>query len=270
MTETDNSSKIFKKLARKVQKFEKERLMKKKDFSSMQKTMEEVFDQPTLMTLYNLLNKGIIDEIHGVFKSGKESRIYLGINDKGKDLAIKIYLTSSAEFRKGMLKYVSGDQRFKNVRRSKRSLIYLWAQREYKNLQRAKNSGVKVPEPYHVEKNVLVMEFIGEDGIPAPLLKEKTPSNPDKMYLTLLEYMKILYQDAQLVHGDLSEYNIMNFREDPIIFDLSQAVPLEHPNVELFLKRDVNNINQFFSKLGVKVRDDEEMISLISQDQVKQ
>ena len=268
MTDTEYSSKSYKKLDRRMQKFEKERLMKKKDFSAMHKTMEEVFDQPTLMTLYNLLNKGIIDEIYGVFKSGKESRIYLGIDDKRKDLAIKIYLTSSAEFRKGMLKYVSGDPRFKNVRRSKRSLIYLWAQREYKNLQRAKNSGLKVPEPYHVEKNVLVMEFIGEDGIPAPLLKEKTPSNPDKMYETLLEYMKILYQNAKLVHGDLSEYNIMNFNEDPIIFDLSQAVPLEHPNVEFFLLRDVNNINQFFQNLDVKIRDVEDIVKSIRQNKV--
>ena len=68
--------------------------------------IEEVFDKSTLMVIYDFMNKGIIDEIHGVVNAGKEARIYWGKDPDRKELAIKIYLTSSAEFKKGMLPYI--------------------------------------------------------------------------------------------------------------------------------------------------------------------
>ena len=66
--------------------------MLKKDFSSDRKVFEEVFDRSTLMVIYRFLNKNLIKSIHGVVKTGKESRVYWGIGADGEELAIKIYL----------------------------------------------------------------------------------------------------------------------------------------------------------------------------------
>ncbi len=214
---------------------------------------EEVFDRSTLIVIYNFLKKGTISEIHGVVKAGKESRVYWGKDNKGNELAIKIYLTISAEFRKGMLKYIEGDPRFKRIRRSTRSLVFAWALKEFKNLEQATAAKVRVPRPIAVEKNVLVMEFIGKNGISAPSLKEKPPKNPERTYKALLTYLKQLYRKAELVHGDLSEYNVMIWRGHPVIFDMSQAVLLSHSLADSLLDRDLKNLNRYFSCLGVKV-----------------
>ncbi len=223
------------------------------DFSTERATIEEVFDQATRMVIYQLLNSGILYEVHGVVNAGKEARVYWGKTKEGKDLAVKIYLTASAEFKKGMLKYIEGDYRFKGVKRDTRSLIFTWAQKEFRNLEQASRAKVRVPKPIAVKNNVLVMEFIGENGVNAASLKEQAPSDPEKVYGVLLTYVERLYRKAELVHGDLSEYNIMMWKGKPVIFDVAQAVPTSHPMAEFFLLRDLANVNRFFSRLGVKV-----------------
>ena len=75
----------------------------------------------------------------------------------------------------------------------------------------------------------------------------------------LLADVEKLYKKAKLVHGDLSEYNVMIWEGEPVIFDLSQAVPLEHPNAEQYLLRDLQNLHRFFKRLGVSVPSAEEM-----------
>jgi len=117
---------------------------------------------------------------------------------------------------------------------------------------------VRVPKPIAVRNNVLIMEFIGENGVSAPLLRETELTNPQRVYERLLASVKKLYQKARLVHGDLSEYNVMIWRGQPIIFDVSQAVLREHPMSEQFLRRDLNNINYYFKRLGVTVYSAEE------------
>ena len=255
---------IEKRLHRKEKEYETEQLMKEKR-SEEYEVLEEVFDRSTLMVIYDFLNKGTIDEIHGVVKAGKESRVYWGKDKQGNELAIKIYLTVSAEFRKGMLKYIEGDPRFKGVRHDTRSLIFAWAQKEFKNLELATMAGVRVPKPIAVKNNVLIMEFIGENGVCALSMKEQPPKNPEKTYNTLLMYLKRLYNKAELVHGDLSEYNIMIWKNRPVIFDMSQAVPLSHPMADFLLHRDLTNLNKFFSRLGVNVPSVEECYRRITQ-----
>jgi RIO kinase 1 len=225
--------------------------------------LEEVFDKATLMTVYSLLNRGIIKQLLGVVKSGKESRIYRGVGPNGESLAVKIYLTVSAEFKRGMIPYVEGDPRFKAVRHDSKSLVYTWAQKEFKNLERAGEAGLRVPKPIVVEKNVLIMEFIGEDSVPAPTLREDPPRNPKTMYKTLLSSIKKLYQKAGLVHGDLSEYNIMNDNGQPVIFDMGQSVLVEHPLARELLLRDLKNLNTYFAKIGVTVRDVDHLLKWV-------
>jgi len=248
---------VEKRLHKKEKAYETERLMKEKR-SEEYEVLEEVFDRSTLMVIYDFLNKGVIDEIHGVVKAGKESRVYWGKDKQGNELAIKIYLTVSAEFRKGMLKYIEGDPRFKNVRRDTRSLVFAWAQKELRNLEQAIAAKVRVPKPIAVKKNVLIMEFIGKNGMSAPSMKEQAPKHPEKAHKVLSTYLRRLYRKAELVHGDLSEYNIMIWKGRPILFDMSQAVPLSHPLADLLLRRDLKNLTIYFRRLGVKVPSIEE------------
>ncbi|MGD8544605.1 MAG: serine protein kinase RIO [Candidatus Bathyarchaeota archaeon] len=243
---------VEKRIEKKEKSYETERLMREKR-SEEYEVLEEVFDRSTLMVIYDFMNKGVIDEIFGTVKAGKESRIYWGKDKVGNELAIKIYLTVSAAFRKGMIKYIEGDSRFKGVRRDTRSLVFAWAQKEFRNLTQAINAKVKVPKPIAVTKNVLVMEFIGKNGKSAPSMKEQAPKNPIRTYNVLIKYLTKLYRKAKLVHGDLSEYNIMMRRGYPVLFDVSQAVPPSHPLAETLLRRDLDNINMYFRRLGVTV-----------------
>lgn len=252
------SKAVRKKLEHRLRIVEKRDKMLIKDFTSERAVMEEVFDRSTLMTIYNFLNKRTIDEIYGVVKAGKEARIYWGKDPDEKELAIKIYLTTSAEFKKGMLPYIEGDPRFTHVRRNTRSLVYTWAQKEFKNLQRAHEAGVKVPQPIAVEKNVLIMEFIGKNGVSAPLMREIFLRNPKRVYRQLLTYLRRLYRKGRLVHADFSEYNIMIWKGKPVIFDVSQAVLIEHPMADQFLRRDLENLHRYFKKLDVDVLSVEE------------
>jgi len=247
------SKKARKKLAHREKTVERRDKMLVHDFSSERATLEEVFDRATLMVIYEFLNSGVLYEVHGVVNAGKEARVYWGKDKEGKDLAVKIYLTASAEFRKGMLKYIEGDYRFKGVKRDTRSLIFTWAQKEYRNLEQASRAKVRVPKPIAVKNNVLVMEFIGKNGVNAPSLKEQPPKNPEKIYNTLLTYLTRLYRKADLVHGDLSEYNIMLWNGRSVLFDMAQAVPTSHPMAEFFLRRDLANVSRFFNRLGVNV-----------------
>lgn len=258
------SKAVRKKLEHRLRIVEKRDKMLIKDFSSERAVMEEVFDRSTLMTIYNLLNKRIIDEIYGVVKAGKEARIYWGRDPDGKELAIKIYLTTSAEFKKGMLPYIEGDPRFAHVRRDTRSLVYAWAQKEFKNLQRAYEVGIKVPKPIAVDNNVLIMEFIGKNGVSAPIMKEVPPKNPEKVYRQLLTHLRRLYRKARLVHADLSEYNVMMWKGQPVLFDVSQAVLLEHPMANQFLRRDLENLHRYFKKLDVDILSVEEMYKRVT------
>jgi len=245
-------NRVIERIERRQRRIEEERQERREE---QYQVLEEVFDKATLMTVYSLLNRGIIKQLLGVMKSGKESRIYRGVGPNGESLAVKIYLTVSAEFKRGMIPYLEGDPRFKSVKHDSKSLVYTWAQKEFKNLEKARDAGVMVPKPTVVEKNVLIMEFIGENGSPAPTLREERPRNPKTMYKTILSGVKKLYGKAGLVHGDLSEYNIMNDRGQPVIFDMGQSVLVEHPLARELLLRDLKNLNIYFAKLGVAVKD---------------
>jgi RIO kinase 1 len=245
-------SQAERKLRRKVAHYEIHELMKEKRSEEMD-SLEEVFDRSTLMIIYKLLNRGTIKSIFGVLRSGKEARIYWGYGKKKEPIAVKIFLTTSGEFKRGRLAYVRGDERFKSTRSDTRSLVNLWASKEFRNLEQAKSAGVRVPSPIKVIGNVLVMEFIGKNGNPAPLLRETPLDHPGRVYDKIAEAVKTLYQKAQLIHGDLSEYNIMMLGKQPVLIDFAQAVPTEHPMAANFLRRDLDQLNSYFTKIGVTV-----------------
>ncbi|MFI5419514.1 MAG: serine protein kinase RIO, partial [Nitrososphaerales archaeon] len=208
---------------------------------------EEVFDRKTLMILYDLSNKNSFAYLNGVISSGKEARVYWGVTKDNTDVAVKIYLVSSSDYKK-RLQYVEGDPRFSKIRKDSRGVAELWARKEFINLKQAFDVGAPVPEPYDFKGNVVVMQFIGTGGIPAPRLIDARATKTD--YTTIVNTMKLIYQEAELVHSDLSEYNIMKLDKKPVMFDFGSAVSSRHPSAEEFLKRDIFNINHFFQKKG--------------------
>ncbi|HJH31414.1 MAG TPA: serine protein kinase RIO [Methanosarcinaceae archaeon] len=237
--------------------------MRRKDTDSI-KVKENVFDTTTLKTLYTLSNKGIIQALGGSISTGKEANVFLA-EGENNECAIKIYRISTSTFN-SMEEYILGDPRFENIRHRKRDIIFAWTRKELRNLLRAQKAGIRVPEPITTERNILIMEFLGEDGIPYPLLKDISLDSEVALNIfdIIKEYMRKLFKDAKLVHGDLSEYNIMIDTNDmtPIIIDMGQAVTLEHPRADVFLRRDINNILRFFKRFKITTSP-EDMYSFI-------
>ncbi|MEM2759853.1 MAG: serine protein kinase RIO [Nitrososphaerales archaeon] len=251
MSDEDIPQKLDKRVAYSLAKLEKEQRILR-THESERAVFEEVFDKPTLMTLYDMMNANVFKQLNGVVASGKESRVYWGVTSSNASVAVKICLVASAEF-KNRLKYIAGDPRFRNVKKGMRNIVGVWARKEFSNLKRAYYSKVPVPRPIFVKENVLVMEFIGEDGTPAPTLN--TCEVTHKHYVGALKTMSKLYK-AKLVHADLSEFNIFLHKDKKIIlFDFGSAVDIAHPNSDQFLIRDISNVNRFFSKRGIDVYD---------------
>ena len=224
----------------------RERIKRSED----RQVIEAVFDTKTLLTLYQMFNKGILDVVNGVVSTGKEANVYWGIQPNGKNVAIKIYRIATFNFKRITL-YLEGDPRFKRIPRSRTGLLTAWASKEFKNLQRAREAKVRVPRPLHVQRNILVMEFIGEKGLPAPTMQQYAPQKPKRVRKEILKFISRLYHKAQLVHSDLSEYNIMLLKKKPIIIDISQAVVRDHPHSETFFERDVHNVLNYFEQFDI-------------------
>jgi len=213
----------------------------------------EVFDEPTLRALYKLVSDGDVRAVGGVVSSGKEANV---VEADGRDgeVALKIYRVATSSFG-DMRRYLEGDPRFEGAR-SKKELVVEWVRREYSNLRRAAEAGVRVPEPISHERNVLVSEFIGDDGVRAPQLREVEIENPETCYEVIVEYASRLY-DAGIVHGDLSEYNLLVHDGDIVVIDMGQSVDAEHPRADELLENDCENVARFFSSLGVDTSRDE-------------
>ena len=229
--------------------------------SNARKTMEEVFDRLTLLALSGLFNRQELAHLNGVVRAGKEARVYWGVAPDGTDRAVKIYLTSSAEFKK-RLSYIVGDRRFGRIPSSSKGIIKLWVQKEFKNLQTAHASGVRVPKPYVLSENILIMEYIGVPPAPAPLFAETQVDERD--YRWTIKMIGSLYKKAGLVHADLSEYNIFKFGKERVLFDMGSSVVASHPLAKEFLLRDLFNVVRFFKKREIKTEDPAELLERIS------
>lgn len=216
------------------------------------KVREDVFDEVTLLALYKLVHKKWLSVIGGSISTGKEANVFYGERD-GAAIAIKIYRIRTANFTT-MSSYITGDRRFSHVKKAKKELIFAWTKKEFSNLVRARDAGIAVPEPLVWDRNILIMSFMGEGEVPYPQLRNVELENPEETYSQILGIIETLYKKAELVHADLSEFNIL-YGDKPYVIDMGQSVTRDHPRALPFLMRDIRNINRFF-KSRCDVRSD--------------
>lgn len=143
----------------------------------------------------------------------------------------------------------------------------MWAQKELFNLMKMLKIGINCPEVIMLKKNLLVMSFIGDNNIAAPKLKNATLSAAELImaYEEIVDIMVRLYNEAKLVHADLSEYNILWHDGKCWLIDVAQAVEPSHPGALEFLMRDCDNISTFFTRKGVTgVKTKEQLFSHVT------
>ncbi|WP_181691750.1 serine/threonine-protein kinase Rio1 [Natronomonas sp. LN261] len=217
------------------------------------KVEASVFDDATLGALYKLVQDGHIDAFGGPISTGKEANVYTALAPDG-EVAVKVYRINASDFRQ-MREYLDGDPRFEGIGSDKKKVVVAWTKKEFANLNRARNAGVRVPEPIAIERNVLVMEYLGGEDQRAKRLNEVDVENPRTAFEVVREYMRRLYS-AGLIHGDLSEYNVVVHEGELCLLDLGQAVTVHHPNSREFLERDCYNVAAFFRRQGLEIDED--------------
>lgn len=208
------------------------------------KIYKNVFDAFTEKNLFQLSSQGYFEELEQPIALGKEANVFLARKKDETPIIVKIYRLENCNFNK-MFYYISSDPRFVGLENQKRKVVFSWTQREYRNLLLAREK-IPVPTPIGFKDNILLMEFIGEDEA-APKLKDQTPKNPTKFFKETIKQIKLLI-DAGLIHGDLSEFNILNHNEEPVFIDLSQGTPIKTQNAKELLERDLVNVCKYFKR----------------------
>jgi len=230
-------------------------------------TIEQVLDPRTRIILFKMLSRNVVCEVNGVISTGKEANVYHATTINGEHRAIKIYKTSILTF-KDRDRYVTGEFRFRRgyCKGNPRKMVTTWAEKEARNLTRMKNAGVNCPTMHMLRGHVLVMDFIGSDGWPAPLLKDVklTESKYRELYLNCVLLLRRLYHDCKLVHADLSEFNLLYDHGHVVVIDVSQSVEHDHPHSLEFLRKDCTNINDFFRKNGVPTMSLRELFDFVT------
>jgi RIO kinase 1 len=229
------------------------------------KVMDEVFDKRTLLTLYDLLKHERIKSVEFPISTGKEGNVFMALDPKGLPLVLKIYRVTNADFR-NITDYIIGDPRFKGISKNKWKLIEAWCKKEFKNLMRYSGCGLPVPRPILSRSNVLLMEYIGNEVSPSPTMKHCPPADAKQAKAwkrDLIEFMVRGYNEAELVHADLSEYNVLIRDGKPVVIDVGQALLKRHPNAMRYLLKDIERVLSYFEKAGVE-RDGDETELILS------
>lgn len=212
------------------------------------KTYGDVFDQHTNRNLFTLASRGLFEDLKSPISIGKEANVFSAETREEQDVVVKIYRLETCDFNQ-MYDYIKRDERYENLKGKRRQIIFSWCQREFRNLLKAREAGVRVPTPYQFKDNILVMELVGEGNTPAPKLKDDLPEDLEDFFGRTIAAMRRLHR-AGLVHGDLSEFNILNHRNEPVLIDFSQATTTRSVDARMLLERDCRNMARFFSKHG--------------------
>jgi len=211
--------------------------------------------------LETLITEGFIDEVLHPLKSGKEADVYV-IQSEGEIRCAKVYKAANKRNFHTQALYQEG-RKVKNSRQAramkkksdygKKQQEESWQNTEVDALYRLDAAGVRVPKPYNFIEGILLMELItDEHGSAAPRLNDIEMSGAQAQ-----EYHAILIKEvvrmlcAGMVHGDLSEFNILIDTQGPVIIDLPQAVDAAaNNNAASMLERDVNNLAAYFGRFS--------------------
>ena len=212
-----------------------------------------------------LIEEGLVDEVIGQLMSGKEATVF--IVRCGDDIrCAKVYKdVNKRGFRQSVM-YTEG-RKVKNSRRARamqkgsrygrKEQEGAWQNAEVDALRRLATAGVRVPHPYNFLDGVLLMEMVSdENGAPAPRLNDLTlaPERAREYHLFLIRQV-VLMLCAGMVHGDLSEYNVLVGSDGPVIIDLPQAVVAAgNNNAGPLLERDVDNLCAYFGRFAPELR----------------
>ncbi len=208
-------------------------------------------DERSQMALYRLMNHGVIAELQHPIRQGKESLVLHALAPDGRELAVKVH-TSKVFGARERKQYLFGDWRLRHARHHiTQRTETIWAEKELRNLARLEKARVPAPRPVAFDENIVVMGFIGENGAAAAQLNNLRDLDYPRIAARVLSSLKLMVSRAKLVHGDLSPYNILVWREVPYMIDLSQAVLTTHPDATRLLGRDMANLEAFFSRQGV-------------------
>jgi RIO kinase 1 len=211
--------------------------------------------------LVSLADQGIIDEVVRPLMSGKEAEVFL-IASGGELRVAKVYKDAQNRTFKNRATYTEGrkvrnsrDQRAidKRSRHGRAQDEAAWRSTEVDMIYRLRDAGVRVPTPHHFIDGVLIMELITDaDGNPAPRLGEVrfSPDEASRIFDQLLtEVVRMLC--AGVVHGDLSDFNVLLGADGPVVIDFPQAVDASsNQNARKLLLRDVANLHRFLSKFA--------------------
>lgn len=215
----------------------------------------------TPQRLESLIEDGLIDDVMRQLMSGKEATVY--VVRCGDDVrCAKVYKEANKRSFRQSVDYTEG-RKVKNSRQGRamakgskfgrESQEAAWQSAEVDALYRLANAGVRVPEPYNFYEGVLLMELVTDaHGNAAPRLNDVEFSAEDARmhHATLLkEVVRMLC--AGIVHGDLSEFNILMSSDGPVIIDLPQAVDAAGNNhASSMLERDVANLSAYFGRFA--------------------
>ena len=219
--------------------------------------------------LDGFVDRGLITHIHAQLTSGKEGTVYCcraHPSMNRKFLAAKVYREHAESSYKWAPTYFQGRERVLKPRTiraiqartafGKEVAANLWVSAEYENLQQMASCGINAPKPVARGECAILMEYIGNGAGPAPHLDGITLETAvARTFLgRILHDIERLLAN-HLVHGDLSPYNILVWKDQLWIIDVPQAVDVRF-NQSAFelLRRDLANICGFFEQHGVKSR----------------
>ena len=211
--------------------------------------------------LQPLLEDGLIDDVTRQLMSGKEAMVFVVVCGDEVRCA-KVYKEANKRSFRQSVDYTEG-RKTKNSRQARamqkgskygrESQEAAWQSAEVDALYRLADAGVRVPTPYNFYEGVLLMELItGADGNAAPRLNDVQLSETKALeYHAFLIRQVVRMLCAGIVHGDLSEFNILVGSDGPVIIDLPQAVDAAGNNhAKAMLERDVNNLANYFGQFA--------------------